>query len=314
MSKKTAIVLTLALSAALTACGGGSGDGGTTPSAGGTRNVGTLTRSGSDLYVNGVRYDTSTAAVTIDGQPADDSQLQDGMVVSVDATTSADGTSGTASSIDYDHELEGIIDSVDVGSNSLVVMGQTILVDNATRYQGANGFTDLAVGDRVEVSGYADSNGAIHASYIERELANESEPEDVEGTVSGLNATLKTFKLNDLTVDYQNAQVSGQLSDDVYVEVEGDVAAGTGTLVATKVEVEDGDDESAGHSGEMDLEGYVTKITDSDTFEINGQPVQVNAQTRYEGKTFADIVLDAKIEVEGTVSNGVLLADEVSFE
>lgn len=304
---KEFLFFSVVLATTLTACSG-NGSGATGAN---SRNVGSLTRSGNDIYVNGTKYDTTGTTVTMDGQTADPSALQSGMVVRVDGTISDDGTTGSASHIEYDHELKGTIEGK--GSSTLTVLGQNVMVDNSTRYQGVGSFSDLSIGDRIEVSGYVGANGVIHASYIERELGTGSDMEDVEGQISGLTPT--TFTINGLLVDYHSAQVSGELANGVYVEVEGDAASGSNVMIATRVEVQEPDDESSGHSGKMELEGYVTKITGPDMFEVNGQPVKVSAQTRYESdKGFAGVVLDVKIEVEGTVESGILQAAEVSFE
>ncbi|MDP2706483.1 MAG: DUF5666 domain-containing protein [Burkholderiales bacterium] len=61
------------------------------------------------------------------------------------------------------------------------------------------------------------------------------------------------------------------------------------------------------------MEGYVSDFTaHPGTFKVGNVEVQTMSTTKLEGMgTLADNI---KIEVEGTMSDGVLVAHEVSFE
>ena len=98
------VALAAALSFTLAACGGGgSADGGT----GGTGiSIGVMT-TGSTI-VGGVRFDDTTAIITIDDTPKTASiDLRDGMVVKVLGTVNADGVTGTAQRIEAQIEVRG---------------------------------------------------------------------------------------------------------------------------------------------------------------------------------------------------------------
>ena len=73
--------------------------------------VGQITGFGS-VYVNGIEYDTTGASYDVDDVTASgDSALSVGMVVEVRGSVNADGRTGSASSIDYDDDIEGIVEN-----------------------------------------------------------------------------------------------------------------------------------------------------------------------------------------------------------
>jgi hypothetical protein len=95
--------LMFALAVVFNACGGSGGSNGL---AGRNVSRGIITGFGS-VFVNGVEFDSSSAAVTIDDNPSSESDLRIGMEV----TVKSDGTA--ASSITAADDLEGPISSVD---------------------------------------------------------------------------------------------------------------------------------------------------------------------------------------------------------
>ena len=94
--------------------------------------------------------------------------------------------------------------------------------------------------------------------------------------------TLKTFKINDLTVDYSSADTSalpGNVpADDLLVEVEGTLDATGGVMIATKIEL--GDELGDGDGDEIEVMGFVTEIiseNDIIKFKIGNQEVHVDS-------------------------------------
>ena len=104
----------------------------------------------------------------------------------------------------------------------------------------------------------------------------------------------------------------------MFVEVKSDAGPTGGVLIASKVEAEDEIFKiSGGAEGQkVEIEGIVTGPLSDNQFEVNGQPVQITTATHFEGNTSqADIILGARLEVEGTVdANGVIVAKEISIE
>ncbi len=157
---------------AIVSCGGGAGEGllaGGGIGGTGITSVGPITALGS-IFVNGIEFQTTNATVTINGVASDDKELQVGMVVKVEGTVNADGKTGKADMVIFDHNAAGPINSIDLGKSTLEVMGQTVVVDAQTIIAGLPGNTpglaDLATNDLVEISGLADADGTINATTM----------------------------------------------------------------------------------------------------------------------------------------------------
>ena len=239
MSMSTKILRALLVAAALmlAACGGG-GSESAADDANPVVTVGAITGFGS-VHVNGVRFETNGAAVTLDGQPGAEAQLRVGQVVHIKGTRSRGADDGHASSIDFDDAVQGPVDSVDAAAGTLVVLGQGVRIDGLTsfddRFEPAS-LAGVAVGAIVEVSGFRDAGGVIHATRIEPKDAAESF--EVTGTVANHDAAARRFDIAALTVDYSTAQLDdlpgGAPDDGLLVEVKGRTRDANGVLVATR--------------------------------------------------------------------------------
>jgi hypothetical protein len=299
----------------LTACGGGGGGGSSAPAISGITGVGfaqgTVTGFGS-IFVNGVEFSTNAAQIHIDDHPGTESELKIGQVVTVKGVINADGVTGRADDVSFNHDVEGPIQSIDPATSSLVVLGQTVIVNGGTLFEGATALADLAIGTIVEISGFTDSTGAVVATHIQvRAAAGEFE---AKGKVSNLDTNAKRFAVNALIVDYGTAQLTnGTPADGNCVEAKG-TAFANGVLTATSVEVKSCTlAVSKGDEGE--IEGLISTFTSSSNFEINGQQVITNAQTQFSGGTVADLRLNLKVEAEGSFdANGALVADKVQIK
>jgi hypothetical protein len=281
--------------------------------------VGPITQFGS-VFVNGVEFSTTGTLINKNGSPSDQSNLRIGMVVDVQGTFEANGTTGSATQIDFNDNLEGPIQSINTVDQSLIVMGQTVNVDAGTRYEVVTKFSDLQLGYVIEVSGLPQGDGTILATYIELKSTSCSlgEEFEVKGTISGLDTTARTFQIGDLVINYNTATFenlpSGGLSDGIFVEVQTTDCFNGGILIATKVE-----GLSAGVSGtkgtRVEMEGFVTRFISTIDFDVNGQPVSTTGATVYESGTSNDLALNARVEVEGKLdANGVLIANKISFD
>ena len=255
-----------------------------------------------ELTFNGQSLLTGGTSVTAQGKPAAVAKIQAGAVIQGTATKTPQGLQ--LQSVDVHHELEGIIDSVDLAGSRIVVMGQTIKVDALTviAEEGPGGtpasltLADLRVGDRVEVYGTTTPEGIVLASRIEREPATSSLEESYHGTVSGLNTTAKTFVASGYFVSYGTAQVIGLLADGVKVEFQGTLVGMN--LTATSVQVDAAQENH--EAGELELCGTVSGLdTTAKTFLLMSYQVSY-ANAKVEG-TLAD---GARVEVEGTLGVG----------
>jgi hypothetical protein len=321
------LLLAISLSAMLSGCSGGGGGGSnTTPATTSTPSAttaavvsaGPITGFGS-VILNGIEFETTQADIRVEDQSVREDDLRIGMRVTVEGVRDTNGVA-RATRVVFRKNVEGLIDSIDVVNNTLVVLGQTVLVDGLTviedRAQSNSiALSALAVGQFVDVSGLIDANGTILATRIERQtgfVAGVTEVE-VRGTLSGLNTTARTFVLGALTVNFSTATVVGSLSNGVFVQVRGTQTAPGSIMTATRVTVEDPTVGGAAGS-KIEIEGFVTAFTSATDFHVNGQAVTTTAQTVFEHGTSADLVLNVRLEVEGHVdTTGTLVAEKISF-
>jgi hypothetical protein len=296
-------------------CGGGGGS--AAPATGSAVvSTGVVTGFGS-VYVNGVRYDTSSAAFTIDDSPGSQADLAVGDVVTVRGRVSDDGRSGTASSVAAEDAVEGPVSASDPVAGTLVVAGQTVITDADTSYDdnipGAE-LAGLVVGDFVEVAGFLDADGAVRATRIEKKPAGSTV--EVNGVISQLDAANSRFHINGLEISYASAVLEdfdgAQPANGDFVEAKGTTFV-AGVLQATKVEKKGpggADDDDSQH----EVEGLITRFQSATDFDVAGRPVTTTGSTIYENGSAGDLGLNLKVEVEGTANaEGVLVARKVSI-
>ena len=322
------MLLAIGLSAMLSGCGAGGGGGGgsnTTPATTSTSSAtttavvstGPITRFGS-VILNGIEFETTQAEIRVEDQVVREDELRLGMRVTVEGVRDNNGVA-RATRVVFRKNVEGLIDRLDVVNNTLVVLGQTVLVDSVTVMEdrassSALALSTLAAGQFVEVSGLVDANGTILATRIERQtgfVAGVTEVE-VRGTLSGLDTTARTFVLGALRVNFSAATVVGSLSNGVFVQVRGTQTA-PGSITATRVTVED--PTVGGAAGtKIEVEGFITAFTSATDLHVNGQAITTTAQTVLENGAVTDLVLNARLEVEGQLdANGTLVAEKISF-
>lgn len=343
ISKEVSLGMGAVALAVATALAGCNGSGGTTGTASGTNNVitGVITGFGS-VYVNSVEYDTSNTSYSIDGVPgSSDYDLDVGMRVSLEGSVNPDGVTGTASSISYADELEGIVLDVGTanpdGSRTMNIMGQSVTVNALTVFHSdVPGITSVGMvvsGNVVEVSGHSDGLGNISASRIEvkaADLATYGGEIELKGLIQSINTTEQTFQIGTLIVDYSGAALDNLPADPnawdgLYVEVKSGSAptgnAGAYTLVATRVELEGsgriGVNAAAG--AEVELKGMIMSVTSPSEFMLDGQAVSIVAGSdspEMDKITMVDAsMIGRMVEVEGYIdANGTLLAHEVGIE
>jgi len=320
----------IALSTAifLAACGGGGSGTATT-----TSYAGTITGFGS-VFVNGVEFDTTGSSISVDGSSGTENDLKVGMQVTIKG--SSNGSTGTASSITFNDELEGLVISNSIASGQLTgdmnIMGQTVTLTSTTIFESKiSGVTtpdQITAGMIVEVSGFSSGTGSVQATRIEVKAADlasyismHAEGIEVKGIVSNLDTNNMTFDLGGITVDYAGASVSGfsnGIQDGLYVEVKSIQGLDTITnnLVASEVELENNG--KKGHdsdgSSDVELKGLITTAVSGNTFVINGEVITIDANTTFKNLKQSDLLLNVMVEVEASYINGVLIAKEIELE
>jgi Domain of unknown function (DUF5666) len=307
-------LLAAPLAFALGACGGGGGgdSGGGIDGTGGGGGVGgsdlafgTITGFGS-VFVNGIEFSTNGSTIKLDDNNVSQSALRVGMVVRVDGSID----NKTAATITVDDAVKGRVEQV-LDATRLVVMGQTVLIDNRT--QLANGTP--AINDYVEVHGLPSADGVVTAGYIELKATPATPPFVVKGFVKNHDTTARTFVVGTLTVNYSGATINDMPAtswNGLLIDAKGSTCAGQpvcGTLTASKVEPGGA---VVANVAKAEVEGFVVSGTAA-SFVIGSQQVATTGSTVFEGGLPEDVVPGVKLEAEGPIVNGVLNAVKVSF-
>ena len=276
---------------------------------------GTISGFGS-VIVNGVRYDTSNAQFTDEGAAIAQGDLKVGQFVRLHGEVSASGTA-RAMKIERDDLLEGPIGAIDAVAGTLVVLGQTVVIDADTSFDERivpASLAGLALAQWIEVDGLPGPDGIIHATRIEpKAAAGEME---VTGVVSALDTTVRTFRIGSLVIDYMQASLddfpAAGIANGDRVEAKGNALNANGELIATEVELQrlvDRDD-----ADEIEIEGYITRFASVTDFDVSGQRVTTTGATEFEDGAAADLAVGLKVEVEGDLNSaGMLVAEEISI-
>jgi Domain of unknown function (DUF5666) len=327
---------TILLSLALAACGGSAESVDTTPlPASGTSKsvIGTISGFGS-VFVNGVEYDTNGASYEVDDASAsDDSALAVGMVVVVQGSVNADGRTGSARSISYDDEIEGLVEDLAVDANdpsikTFTVMKTLVRVDqNSTNFDAEDdagfSFDTIMNGDHVEVSGEYEGDILV-ASYIEKQDSADDDFE-AKGTVTEYDGAdhfvllLRNGNTLDITLAAGAEIPSVGIADDQYVEIEGtipDPVAFPDAVLATKVELED-DDHFGGD--EVEIKGMLNYDLETEMWSVRDVALAFDDNTKYKPASLMDSVADGSadgltVEVEGYMLDEVLQVEEIKLE
>jgi len=306
----------------LVACGGGGNeqvagiDGRGSPVAVGVVSKGTITGFGS-VILNGVTYNTSSATFTIDGNAGSQSDLAVGDVVVLRGSVNDDGTSPRADSITFDDTVEGPVEVVNLAASTFTVLGQLVHVDADTSFDdniNPASLEGINVNDVVEVSGFFLADGSISATRIE------AKPAGGEFEVTGLvnNLAGMTFQINNLVVNFGGAQLDdfpgGAPENGQLVEAKGSGFNGADELLATRVEFK-GNDLNADNGDRMEIEGFITRFGSATDFDVEGVSVTTDGSTTFVNGTPADLALNRKVEVEGSVdASGRIIATKVEIK
>lgn len=312
-------VTALASVLALAACGGGGGGGGA-PAASTSSSVvsqGVVSAKGS-IFVNGIEFSTAGAAITIDDNPGIESDLKVGMTVKVRGTSDDVTKKGTATKVEARDAMEGRIDSIDSVNNTITVMGQAVRIeDNITRLNDDDtvkvfSAAAFAVGNIVEVNGFADDNGGLRATRVAKKTTGEFE---AKGFVTGLGATSFGLSLTPggasfITVNFTAAQLPAGTVNGSLVEVKSAAAPSAGAITASLIKPED---RLGAVNEKVEVEGIVSSGTLA-SFIVNGQQVVTSAATVFEGGLSSDFATGVKLEAEGTLNaSGAIVATKISF-
>jgi Domain of unknown function (DUF5666) len=319
---------------ALTACGGGGGPSASAPGTGGTGSFTTGPISGfGSVIINGVRYDDSSPSLRVqteDDDSSDDDKgslgrddLKLGMITQVEggtvtaATTTGGLATATASTISLSNELKGPVSSIDAVGNNLTMLQQTIRVNTGTVYanvanlNAANASGNCAY---AEVYAYYNvSDNSYTATRVECKSASQ-----ITGWTSyrifgpASNVVTNGFNINGLTINTGSLSSPPAVSPGNLVRVRLSTTLTGANATATRLRV--GSTSSGISSAEAKQEGLVENFVSSAQFSVNGVSVVTDLSTEFETGAQAALANGVRVEVEGSLSNGVLTAREVKIE
>ena len=293
------LMLVAALCAVVVACGGGGGVG-----EGGTGAIasGPITGFGS-IIVGGVRYDDSSATVSDDDHaPRRSDELRLGMVVVIEATPIDAATlTARALTIRIAGEVAGPLEAVDATARTLRIVGQRVGIAAGTVFDDrlAGGLSGLRVGDPLQVYGYLDrARGLIVATRIEPYAV--ASATKLRGPIEAIDTLARTVTVGGQIVSTAVVGLPAGVVVGNWVLVRVEVVGGT--LRATRIEAST---LRLDERQEARLEGRVTAFVSQNTFSVDGVAVNGNGVA-------SGVTLGARVEVEGTVSGGVVVASRVS--
>lgn len=273
--------------------------------------LGALDKQDDYLVINGIKFKTNDSTQTIvDNRPVTNSSLlSNGQVIIIHGDVDESTNTGTAKQVIYTTKISGAITLIK--ENSITVLEQTIVLHSDIIFGGvATQFSDLQIGDNINVSGFRLSNGDLSATRIDKV---ENSTDKISGSVSKLNETDQTFSINQLTVNYSQAATTPELSNGMIINIQGATNSEDQSILEADL-IEDSASVLDEPVEKLELEGFITKFTDASDFNIGDITISTDLQTEFIGNDRDDLKLNSKIEVEGYLdANNVLVAEKVIF-
>jgi hypothetical protein len=229
--------------------------------------------------------------------------------MTVDATVE----NGKLTQVTVRAAMSGPIERLDSSAGTFSIFGQTVKVvasgATPTLFEGVSSLSSLAVNDRVEVHGTLDASRSVVATRVERKPLNSVETGvRLGGAITALDVTAKTFKLNELTVDFASASLTpaGQvLANGLEVLAFGSAAPAAGRFTAQTLRVR-----AADEGMPLIVGGRVASYQSLADFSVAGQRVNAASAT-LEGGSASDVANGQPVAAEGKVVSGVLRADKL---
>lgn len=306
------LALLASLALALLACGGGGVEGQGTGSTPGF-SQGAISGFGS-VIVNGVRFDDTNATVKDDdGQALSRDLLKLGMVVSIDSGPIDQASlTAVARAITVGSELLGPVTANDVAAGRLVVLGQTVVVTATTVFDErlAGGQAGIALGSAVEVYALLDP---VSGQYVARRIEPESSPGryKIRGVVSANNVAARSFRIGTETFTYAAGAAPANLADGALLKVQVATSRnGSGQWVVSSFS--SGATPLPPNGAEVEIESVISRFVSLADFTVAGIPVNASA-ARLE-PTGAVLVAGSRVELEGVMQAGVLVASKVELK
>jgi hypothetical protein len=270
----------------------------------------------------------------IDGNSSAPSGLRLGQMIRAIAVNEAG--SYRAVSIEYQKNVVGSIQEIDLAEGTLAVLAQPILTDASTRFDipQVTALADLNINDTVVISGLRTASGDVLATYIGTAPAGLLE---IAALITAVNDVAFRFQLGNLTVDYSAATLldlpGGTPAQGLAVKVVG-TALANGVLVAEQVrtlalvpgltsaavteltpsEAPLVSPPAAASGFAANITGFVTAANLPDGISLNGVEVLIDGRTTVVGGVANDLRNGTQVRVEGQIlSAGLIRASRITI-
>ncbi|TDR23579.1 DUF5666 domain-containing protein [Marinicella litoralis] len=223
-----------------------------------------------------------------------------------------DVTGGTLTEIDFINTHKGPITSLD----PFRIFNVDALTTADTFYDDNLVFDDIVVGDELKLSGFVDTNSTLLVSRVEAVDTPLTEWK-LSGYVSDLNATQFNIQNQLVLIGGVVPEACGTgLANGDFVEIEAtpDMSFTAGSPLSTVTQIEcnpEGVGTDPGNFIPVALEGIVDfeDIEANNFFSIAGQQINVSVSTVYLNGEVDDVVVGAKVEVEGQMDTTTSMID-----
>ena len=269
------------------------------------------------VIVNSVHFDDRGAVVTdTEGNARSRDELRLGMTTEVHGSAIGVDGDGNAASVAarivFGSEIVGPLVANDLAARTLSVLGQTVDIAASTVFDTglSGGQAALSVGAVVEIYGHYDAaTGRYTATRVERK--NAVVAYRLRGVVSGLDTSAQRFSIGATRISYLGlsaANLPTTLADGRFVRVL--IALAPNGPVWTALRVADGVAPLA-NSEAATVKGLISAFTSMSTFSVNG--TLVDARNALFPNGSSGLGLGARVEVEGAIVGGVLVATRVTL-
>ncbi|WP_300176029.1 DUF5666 domain-containing protein [uncultured Aliivibrio sp.] len=247
------------------------------------------------IKVGSKSLNVSHAEIKLNDMPINFIELNKGMQVDVEYDN------GVA----YEVELEPVV----VGKVSHVTSADITINGQTFKHADLAAKQNILADQRAMLFGYLNDSKewVITAIYNADFLPNDVH----EGVVSDFDRANNTFKLNSTFVESKDYDDVNELSNGVWVEIEGSYNTTSKIFDATDVDVENELD-----LANAEVEGYVTTLNNEKTsMTLNGKTViAITENTRFEDGTKDQLKVGSKVDVDLINNAGQLQASEIEFD
>jgi hypothetical protein len=264
------------------------------------------------IVINGVHYEETNAnVVDEDGATHNSADLKLGMMAEVQASEFGEAnnvTTATAQNITFRSLMRGPVQSK--AADALVIFGQIVKVTTTTVFDDSlvGGLAAITTGDVVRVYGTLDTvTGVYTATRIEPQSG--AELFSLRGSVTAYDSVTKTLSIGSALIDVSAVSLPNGIKAGSLVRVKLQTSQINGKWVAVSVKSGLFSPQDNDHS---EVEGTISDFASSSSFSVDGLPVDASKASFPDGT--AGLVKGARVEVEGAVISGVLVATKVKLK